>query len=171
MKKTLEVINELKTEGLVEDYAIGGAVGALKWVEPFFTRDLDIFVIPLAESSGRVISFLPLYDSLKAKGYDRWTGQWILIEGIPVEFLPAEGLAKEAVEKAVEVEFEGVKTKVMTPEHLVALFVKAAREKDKMKIGLLLKQGNINRKNLSDVLERHGLDEKFKAVAGGYDEK
>jgi len=43
MKKTLEVINELKKEGLINDYAIGGAVGALRWTEPFFTEDLDIF--------------------------------------------------------------------------------------------------------------------------------
>lgn len=162
MKKTLEAINELKKEGLVKDCAIGGAVAALKWVEPFFTRDLDIFVIPLAEPSGNtVISFLPLYDALKAKGYDQWTGQWILIEGIPVEFLPAEGLAKEAVEEAVEVEFEGVKTKVMTPEHLIALFAKASREKDKIKIDLLLGQGKIVREKLNGILIRYGLEEKF----------
>lgn len=162
MKKTLEVINELKKEGLVKDYAIGGAVAALKWVEPFFTRDLDIFVIPLTEPGDpTVISFLPIYDSLKAKGYNQWTGQWILIEGIPVEFLPAEGLAKEAVEEAVDVEFEGVRTKVMTPEHLIALFVKASREKDKMKIELLLDQGKIVREKLNRILIRHGLDEKF----------
>jgi len=31
LKKTLEVINELKKEGLIKDYAIGGAIGALRW--------------------------------------------------------------------------------------------------------------------------------------------
>lgn len=168
MKKTLEVINELNKEGLVKDYAIGGAVAALKWVEPFFTRDLDIFIIPITEpNASSVISFLPIYDSLKAKGYDRWTGQWILIEGIPVEFLPAEGLAKEAVQEAVEVEFEGVRTKVMTPEHLIALFVKAFREKDKTKIKLLLDQGEIDREKLSDILMRYGLGEKFNRLEKG----
>lgn len=168
MKKTLEIINELGREGLVKDYAIGGAVAALKWVEPFFTRDLDIFVIPITEpDTHSVISFLPIFDSLKTKGYDQWTGQWILIEGIPVEFLPAEGLAKEAVEGAVEVDFEGVKTKVMTPEHLIALFVKAFREKDKMKIRLLLDQGKINREKLKGVLMRYGLDEKFNLLDRG----
>lgn len=167
LKKTLEVINELHQKGLVKDYAIGGAVAALKWVEPFFTRDLDIFVIPITEPGApAVISFLPIYDSLKAKGYDRWTGQWILIEGIPVEFLPAEGLAKEAVEEALRVEFEGIKTKVMTPEHLIALFVKAFREKDKMKIRLLLAQGKIDREKLGGILTRHGLGEKFNLLVG-----
>jgi len=45
MKKTLEVINELKRKGLIKDYVIGGDIGVLKWTEPFFTRDLDIFII------------------------------------------------------------------------------------------------------------------------------
>jgi predicted nucleotidyltransferase len=167
MKKTLEVINELKNEGLVKDYAIGGAVAALRWVEPFFTRDLDIFVIPLQErNEKKVISFLPIYDSLKAKGYHQWTGQWIMVEGVPVEFLPAEGLAKEAVEEAVEIEFEGVRTKIVTPEHLIALFLKASREKDKMKIELLLDQTKIDREKLTGILTRHGLDGKFKALYG-----
>lgn len=167
MKKTLEVINQLKEEGLVKDYAIGGAVAALKWVEPFFTRDLDIFIIPLQETGeGKVISFLPIYDYLKTKGYSQWTGQWIMIEGIPVEFLPAEGLAKEAVEEAVEIEFEGVQTKVVSPEHLIALFLKASREKDKMKIGLLWEQAKIDKEKLKGVLTRHNLDEKFAIFYG-----
>lgn len=49
MRKTIELINELKKERLLKDYAIGGAIGVLKWVEPFFTRDLDIFVVPVVE--------------------------------------------------------------------------------------------------------------------------
>ena len=54
MKKTIEVINELKKVGLLKDYAIGGAIGVLKWVEPFFTRDLVIFIIPIKEAEKEV---------------------------------------------------------------------------------------------------------------------
>jgi len=35
MKKTLELINELKEKGLIKDYAIGGAIGVSRWVESF----------------------------------------------------------------------------------------------------------------------------------------
>jgi len=160
VKKTLEVINQLKDEGVIQDYAIGGAVAALKWVEPFFTRDLDIFIIPLQEKT-KVISFLPIYESLKAKGYDQWTGQWIVIEGVPVEFLPAEGLGREAVEEAAEVEFEGVRTKVIRPEHLIALFLAAFRAKDKIKIGLLRQQTKIDPIKLDRILARYDLKKKF----------
>jgi hypothetical protein len=47
MKSAIKIMNELKKEKLIKDYAVGGAIGALKWVEPFFTRDLDIFIIPV----------------------------------------------------------------------------------------------------------------------------
>ena len=95
MKKTLEAINELKKEGLVKDCAIGGAGAALKWVEPFFTRDLDIFVIPAQGLKKKgLIDFSEIYKHLKDRGYDKWVGQWIVIDGVPVEFIPKEILSR-----------------------------------------------------------------------------
>ena len=70
MKKTIEVINGLKEKGLIKDCAIGGAIGVLKWVEPFFTRGLGIFIIPPQEPKSKVINLPPIYDELKSKGYD-----------------------------------------------------------------------------------------------------
>ena len=45
MKRTLQVLNELERDGIVERYAIGGAMGATFYVEPLLTFDLDVFVI------------------------------------------------------------------------------------------------------------------------------
>lgn len=167
MKKTIEVINELKQKGLLKDYAIGGAIGVLKWVEPFFTRDLDVFIIPAEvqeTKTKKLILLTPLYDYLKSKGYDSWVGQWLIIEGIPVEFLPAEGLAKESIEQAVKTEFEGVKTKVIAPEYLIALFLKAGRDKDIIKIRMLLEQAEVDRKKLKEILRKYNLAEKLKRL-------
>jgi hypothetical protein len=163
MKKAIEIINELKTKGLIKEYAIGGAIGVMRWVEPFFTRDLDIFLIPGGDSDkGGIISFSPVYDYLKERGYNKWIGQWIIIEGVPVEFLPADDLAKEAVENAVVIKFEGVDTRVFSPEYLIALLLRAGREKDLRKIELLLSQAEVDRKNLDKILEKYKLVENFK---------
>ncbi|MBM4167616.1 MAG: hypothetical protein FJ215_00420 [Ignavibacteria bacterium] len=168
MKKTLEVINELKLRGIIRDYAIGGAIAALKWIEPFFTRDLDLFIIPeKTVGKEQIVVLSPIYDYLKNKGYDKWTGQWLLIDGIPVEFIPADGVAKEAVENAVETLYEGVPTKVMSAEYLIALFLKASRDKDKIKIRMLLEQARIDKDHLRDILLRHGLWDRFE---GSYHE-
>jgi hypothetical protein len=162
MRRTLEVINELKREKLINDYAIGGAIGALRWVEPFFTRDLDVFILPAKELREKELVVLtPIYDYLAGKGYKEWHGQWIMIEGIPVEFIPAAGLTREAVEQSVIVDFEGAKTKVMTPEYLIASFLLAGRDKDIAKIRLLLEQAPIDQEKLTGILSRYNLLEKF----------
>jgi hypothetical protein len=38
----LRVLNELVTGGLLMDYAIGGGVGVLYYVEPVLTYDFDV---------------------------------------------------------------------------------------------------------------------------------
>lgn len=160
MKNTIEIINELKKEKLIKDYAIGGAIGVLKWVEPFFTYDLDIFIIPIKEAEKAVIDLSPIYEYLKRKDC-LWKGQWLIIAGIPVDFIPADGLEKEAVENAKETEYEGAKTKVITPEYLIALFLKAGRDKDARKIEMLLEQAQLDRIRLAEILKKYGLSGKF----------
>jgi hypothetical protein len=34
MRKTLEIINELKQKGFITDYAIGGGIATLFYIEP-----------------------------------------------------------------------------------------------------------------------------------------
>ncbi|MFH1957592.1 MAG: hypothetical protein ABIJ15_03870 [bacterium] len=161
MKKTLELINEMQAAGLIKDYAVGGAVGALRWVEPFFTRDLDVFVILAQEPKGKdLIVLTPLYEYLKKKGC-LWEGQWLVVDGVPVDFFPADNLEKEAVADAEETEYEGVKTKVITPEFLIALFLRASRDKDIRKTEMLLEQAQINRKKLDRILKKYKLSGKF----------
>lgn len=163
MKNTIKVINELKKKKLIKDYAIGGAIGVLRWVEPFFTRDLDVFIIPAPESKDRnIIQFSSIYDYLKEKGYNKWIGQWIVIEGIPVEFIPAEGLGEEAVENAKEIEFEGIKTKIMIPEYLIALLITAGRDKDIIKVRMLLDQAEVDAERLKIILNKYDLNEKYR---------
>ena len=152
----------LKEEGLIQDYAIGGAIAALRWTEPFFTQDLDVFILLKDEDKKKgVIDLSPIYEYLKSKGYE-WKGHWIMIEGVPVDIFPADPLEKEAIEQAQEVEYEGVKTKVIVPEYLIALFLRAGRDKDLRKIEMLLEQCQIDRERLQKILSQYGLNEKFK---------
>jgi len=161
MKKALEVINELKEEKLIKDYAIGGAIGALKWIEPFFTEDLDIFIILEKETKEKELIVLsPVYEYLTKKGYI-WKGHWIIIEDIPVDIFPVDELEKKAVEDAEEIEYEDIKTKIIMPEYLIALFLRAGREKDIRKTEMILKQTNVNKEKLNGILNKYGLTEKF----------
>jgi hypothetical protein len=39
MKQTLDVLNRMEVEGVIDRYAIGGAVGAYNYIEPAVTED------------------------------------------------------------------------------------------------------------------------------------
>lgn len=161
MKKTIEVLNQLQKKGLIQDYAIGGGIATIFYVEPFFTYDLDVFII-ISDTVKKqnLILLSPIYGYLEAKGY-KWKGEHIIIEGVPVQFIPADELEKEAVTRAKAVEYEGVKTRVMAPEYLVALLLRAGRKKDKEKIEKLLEQTKIDRRKLRAILRKYGLTRKF----------
>lgn len=45
MERTLQILNELEGNGVLNRYAIGGAMGATFYVEPLLTFDLDIIVL------------------------------------------------------------------------------------------------------------------------------
>ncbi len=159
MKKALEALNGLERDGVIGRYAIGGAMGATFYVEPFTTFDLDVFVV-LPEAGGRV-TLAPLYQELFRRGYPA-KDECVLIEGIPVQFLPAgTPLLDEALEQAREVPYEDVTTKVFGPEHLVAVAVQAGRAKDRQRVQMFLDAGVLDRKRLDEILSRHGLMERF----------
>ena len=163
MKETLKVINELRENNLIDDYAIGGGIGALFYIEPFLTYDLDVFII-LSEKGkeNNLILLSSIFDYLKKKGY-LWKGEHIIVEGIPVQFIPAEALEEEAVRNARVIEYERIKTRVLTPEYLIAILLRAGRRKDIEKVEKLLEQAEIEREKLNKILRKYGLMEKFKS--------
>lgn len=69
IKDTLKVLNSMETDGVIGKYAIGGAVGALFYLEPADTADVDVFVSFRAEN-GALISLAPIYDWLREQGFD-----------------------------------------------------------------------------------------------------
>ena len=142
MENTLRVLNQLEKEGIVNRYGIGGGVAALFYAEPVLTYDMDVFV-------------------LRKLGY-REDKEHVVIEGIPVQFIPAyNALVEEAVRRAKQVPYKDVKTKVLCPEHLAALMLQTGRPKDKMRLTLFLQQAKMNRQAFTKIINRHGLKEKW----------
>ena len=45
MKPVFKLLNEMVRDGAIPNYAIGGAIGAVFYVEPFATQDVDVFGI------------------------------------------------------------------------------------------------------------------------------
>ena len=161
MKRTLQVLNELERGGLLVRYAIGGAMGATFYVEPLLTFDLDVFVV-LPQGAGGLLSLSPLYEALRAQGYTE-EGECVLIEGVPVQFIPAyNALLEEALTEARETSYEEAPTRVVRAEHLIAICLQTGRDKDRERVRILREQAKLDRSYLTGVLQRHSLEGKWK---------
>src|SRR5258708_6119072 len=150
----LRAPNELVAAKLIEDWALGGALAAIYYVEPFTTYDADIFFIP---ADKRLTAGIPaIYAHLQARDW-QVEREHLLIRGFPVQFLPAQGLTEEAVREAQRIDYEGVSAKVFRAEHLVAIAASVGRAKDKARIEQLLQQADLDKTKLENILRRHKL--------------
>ena len=135
-------------------------MAATFYSEPVLTFDLDVFVL-LRQSSAGLISLSSIYEALRSRGYVE-EKETVLIEGIPVQFLPVHNsLIEEAVAHAREIDYEGVPSRVVRAEHLVAICLQTGRDKDRERVRILREQARLDLDFLADVLKRHQLEKKW----------
>jgi hypothetical protein len=155
----LRVLNDMKGSGVVEDYAVAGAMALVFWTEPIPTFDLDVLVF-LPGDEPTIVSLAPLYNWAAERGYTA-QAEHVMIEGVPVQFLPAHNsLADEAIERAVTLEYEGVPVRVVRPEYLVALYLEpgARTLKRRERAAALMESSALDRAALDDLLKRFSLE-------------
>lgn len=147
----------MQADGVIERYAIGGAVGATFYLEPVATLDVDIFITFRPEAGSLLASPQPIFDYLKAHG-GRMEGEYIVIAGWPVQFLPAASpLAEEALAQAVEKQIADMSARVFTAEHLAAIALQTGRAKDKARLLQFIETGVLDPAQFQAIITRHGL--------------
>jgi len=173
MKQTLDVINRMEADGVIGRYAIAGAVAAYNYVEPTVTEDVDILIAfdsARQHPSSGLVSLGPILSYLKDRGYSDFREEGILIEGWAVQFIPvANGLDAEALANAADVELEvnagegSVSTRVLRPEHIVAIALRVGRARDRSRIIQFLEENAVHIQALCEVIGRHGLGNEWAA--------
>ena len=140
--------NSLRSAGLIVDYALGGALAAVRYTEPFTTYDADVFFID--------VGIPAIYAHLQKLGHaiDR---EHIMVRGFPVQWLATHGLTEEAVREALPIEFDGVPGRIFRAEHLIAIAASVGRTKDRARIEQMLEQADLDRTLLDAILSRHHL--------------
>ena len=161
MKKTFAVINQMQADGIIGRYAIGGAVAATFYLEPFATLDINIFVALKPTPNSILLSISPVYEYLSQRGYHT-EGEYIVIEGWNVQFLPpGSPLEEEALNEANQTNIDSQNVWVMSAEHLVAIALKLGRSKDYVRILMFIESGTVDTGKLDAILARHHLIEKW----------
>lgn len=151
------VLNEMMAEGVVDDYAIGGAMAVLFYAEPTRTYDLDVFVL-LPPSGRSIVVLTPLYDWMRGKGFEP-RDEHVMVYGVPVQLIPAYNeLIEEAVADARRLDYEGVEVRVTSPEHLVAIALQTGGRKRRERAFQLLETAEIDRDKLDELIAHHGIE-------------
>ena len=163
MKKVAELLNEMRSAGMITNYALFGAIAQIRYTQPLATLDVDVLVTMPSEEGLDVLR--PLYEYCAKKGY-RAEGEAIRVGAWPVQFVPVfSPLTREAVEDADSVDFEGVPLRVVRADHLSIIALSVGRAKDFARILALLEAGSVTPAAIEALAARHGLSsawERFK---------
>lgn len=170
MQRVCDVLEELTAEGILRNYAIGGATAAGFHGEPLATMDVDVFVFLAGEVSPLLVSLEPLFGRLREMGFGAFEEEALMIHGLPVQFLTASGaLEEEAVREAMIVEWEGHRMRVMRPEHLAAIALTVGRPKDRARLVYLVSLNAFDRVRFQEILSRHGLNDRWQEWSSALD--
>ena len=150
------VLNDMKSDGLIEDYAIGGAMAVLFYAEPTRTFDVDVFVL-LPSSEETIVVMTPIYAWLESRGFEP-RAEHVIIHGVPVQLIPAyNDLVEAAITKARVHDYDDVPVRVTPPEHLVAIAFQTGGGKRRERAFQLLETADIDRDLIDELLSRHGI--------------
>ena len=155
----IKILNDLKRRKKLKDYAIFGAVGASYYMEPTYTKDIDIIV--LADTDPEYIWRELRNYATKVKDFG------FIIADTEVQILPTSvsPLLESALRNAIVARTGGLTTRVVDREHLILLALRANRSKDRFRAHVMLEQANIER--LDTLIRRFDIDGSLKERLNG----
>jgi len=166
VKELAQLLNEMRTAGVIRDYALFGAAAQMRYTEPVATLDADVLV---AVSPTEGLDVLRgIYEFCSAKGYPP-EGEAIRVGAWPTQFVPAfSPLTHEAMEQAESADFEGVPFRVVGADYLAVIALSVGRAKDFARILGLLESGAVSREKIGSLATRHGLSEEWRRFEGRF---
>ena len=173
MERVIQVLNRMQADGVVDNYAIGGGIAAIYYIEPYLTDDIDVFIPVSAVSVGdsSLLSLQPIYSYLEELGYQA-VKEGVLIEDWLVQFIPTfETIQVEALQNTFGARYGATETRIFSAEYLAAELLRSGRPKDLMRVIALLESGKLDKDLFRDIIKRHGLNEKWVDFAKRFDQE
>lgn len=159
MKALAHLLNDMRSAGVVQEYALFGAIAQMRYTEPVATVDADVLVVVPSPDRPDVLN--GIYQFCAAKGYHP-EGEAIGVGAWPTQFIPVfSPLTREAVEQAETADYEGVPFRVVGAKYLAVIALSVGRAKD-LRILALLESESVTREQIARLATRHGLSEAWK---------
>jgi len=145
MRELAALLNTMRDDGVVLNYALFGATVQMRYTEPVATLDADVLVaLPDPE---RIDVLAPEREAIRV-------GAW------PVQFVPVfSELTREALDEAETADFEGVPLHVVGATHLAVIALSVGRPKDYTRILALLESDATSADAVAQLASRHGLSD------------
>lgn len=162
LREVIEVLNQMRSDGVIDRYAIGGAVAATFYLEPVATLDVDVFIELHAQATSLIIDLSSIYEYLEKKGGVK-EREYIVFADTPIQFLMPEtnSLTSEALTDAGEKDIDGLTARVFTAEHVAAIALQTGRAKDKTRVAQFIEESALDMPRFQQILARHHLVERW----------
>ena len=160
MKQFAQLLNEMQVAGVIENYALFGAMAQMRYTEAVAT--LDAYVLIAVASPERMDVLAGVYDFCARRGFSP-EGDAVQVGAWPVQFVPAfSALTEEALKHADTADFEGVPFRVVRADYLATIALSVGRAKDYARILALLESSSATREEIARLAANHGLSEAWR---------
>jgi hypothetical protein len=157
MRELAQLLNDMQVAGVIQNYALFGAMAQMRYTEPVATLDADVLIAVAAPE--RIDVLAEVYEFCTRRGF-RSEGESIQIGAWPVQFVPVfSPLTQEAMEQADTADFEGIPLRVVRADYLAVIALSVGRAKDYARILALLESDSATREQIARLAARHGLSE------------
>ena len=160
MKKTLIAINSLLNSGILNKYAIAGGMAQFYYIEPSVTYDLDL-IVNIDSEENALTPLSQIYAWAEKNNY-LTDNEHIMIEGIPVQFLPEYNpLVSEALANSRNISLFEVDTYILEPEYLMAIMLQTGRPSDHERLIRFFSEADPDLRKFKTIINKFGLEKKY----------
>lgn len=157
MKQVAQLLNDMIACGVIQNYALFGAMAQMRYTEAVATLDADVLVA--VPSADRMDVLAGIYGYCKEQGFET-EGDAIRVGAWPVQFMPVFSLlTREAMENAEIADFDGVPLRVLRADYLAVIALSVRRGKDYARILTLLESLSVTREQIAQLASKHGLSQ------------
>lgn len=161
LAEVIFALDQMVTDGIVDNYAVGGAIAASFYGEVATTEDVDVFVVFKNVSPMGIIDPTSVIRYFTDKGHAMFEDK-VIIGGWPVQFLPPPSRLEEDALRSAEVLRDGdMEIRLISREYVAAIALATGRAKDRNRLIQLREEGMLDMSKFLAIVSSQGLAQKW----------